>query len=242
MAAATGRSVEAVSWRAHLAISKGQRQPVCWRATCGWAKITQWRKEGLTITSAANAARSIHAPSRSNVHVKPPNNASACARNASRPRAWKFSTAQKMVSRRSSSHCPAVAPASSEQDFTGGLEFGSHSPQANADRLLFFRLASSPEYRLCGRSLRTAMPSAFFCPISTSSRLLPVIPVKIRMCAPDEPYQGWLSRERVHTLWVVLEIHKPVAVVQLNLKLPEHCEPQKAGNLRPGVAAYGGEV
>ena len=26
----------------------------------------------------------------------------------------------------------------------------------------FFKLASSPEYRLCGRSLRTAMPSAFF--------------------------------------------------------------------------------
>lgn len=32
------------------------------------------------------------------------------------------------------------------------------------------RLASSPEYRLCGRSLRTAMPNAFFCPITTSSR------------------------------------------------------------------------
>ena len=26
----------------------------------------------------------------------------------------------------------------------------------------FFKLASSPEYRLCGRSLRTAIPSAFF--------------------------------------------------------------------------------
>jgi hypothetical protein len=39
------------------------------------------------------------------------------------------------------------------------------------------RLASSPEYRLCGRSLRTAMPRAFFCPISTSSRLPRVIPV-----------------------------------------------------------------
>jgi len=26
----------------------------------------------------------------------------------------------------------------------------------------FFKLASSPEYRLCGRSLRTATPSAFF--------------------------------------------------------------------------------
>jgi len=33
-----------------------------------------------------------------------------------------------------------------------------------------FRLASSPEYRLCGRSLLTAMPSAFFCPIRTSNR------------------------------------------------------------------------
>src|ERR1022692_1684646 len=31
------------------------------------------------------------------------------------------------------------------------------------------RLASSPEYRRCGRSLRTAMPSAFFCPTSTTS-------------------------------------------------------------------------
>ena len=31
------------------------------------------------------------------------------------------------------------------------------------------RLASSPEYRLCGRSLRTAMASAFFCPISTTN-------------------------------------------------------------------------
>ena len=29
-----------------------------------------------------------------------------------------------------------------------------------------------------------------------------------------------LSRERVHALGVVLEIHKPVTVVQLNLKLP----------------------
>jgi hypothetical protein len=43
--------------------------------------------------------------------------------------------------------------------------------------LLPFRLASSPEYRLCGRSLRTAMASAFFCPISTSSRLPRVIVV-----------------------------------------------------------------
>ena len=52
-----------------------------------------------------------------------------------------------------------------------------HSPQANASRLSLLRLASSPEYRLCGRSLRTAIPSAFFCPISTSSRLPRVMPV-----------------------------------------------------------------
>ena len=38
------------------------------------------------------------------------------------------------------------------------------------------RLASSPEYRLCGRSLRTAMPNAFFCPTSTTSFLARVIP------------------------------------------------------------------
>jgi len=43
--------------------------------------------------------------------------------------------------------------------------------------LLLFRLVSSPEYRLCGRSLRTAMPNAIFCPISTSNRLPRVIPV-----------------------------------------------------------------
>src|ERR1017187_8476243 len=51
-----------------------------------------------------------------------------------------------------------------------------------------------------------------------------------------------LSHERAHALRVVLEIHKPVTVVQFHLKLPQHCEPQKAGNLRPSVAAYGGEV
>lgn len=39
------------------------------------------------------------------------------------------------------------------------------------------RLASNPEYRLCGRSLRTAMPSAFFCPTSTTNFLPRVIPV-----------------------------------------------------------------
>ena len=51
------------------------------------------------------------------------------------------------------------------------------SPQSIPARLSPLRLASSPEYRPCGRSLRTAMPSAFFCPISTSSRLPRVIPV-----------------------------------------------------------------
>jgi len=50
------------------------------------------------------------------------------------------------------------------------------------------------------------------------------------------PYQGWLSHERLHAFRVVLEIHKAVAVVQLHLKQPKHCKPQKAGNLRPGVA------
>jgi len=44
----------------------------------------------------------------------------------------------------------------------------------------FLRLASSPEYRLCGRSLCTAIPSAFFCPISTTSLLPRVMPVYIK--------------------------------------------------------------
>jgi hypothetical protein len=30
-----------------------------------------------------------------------------------------------------------------------------------------FKPASNPEYRLCGRSLRTAMLNAFLCPTST---------------------------------------------------------------------------
>ena len=51
------------------------------------------------------------------------------------------------------------------------------SPQSVPARLSLLRLASSPEYRLCGRSLRIAIPRAFFCPISTSSRLPRVIPV-----------------------------------------------------------------
>src|SRR5215472_17046696 len=39
------------------------------------------------------------------------------------------------------------------------------------------RLASNPEYRLCGRSLCTAMASAFFCPTRTTSFFPRVIPV-----------------------------------------------------------------
>jgi hypothetical protein len=39
------------------------------------------------------------------------------------------------------------------------------------------RLACNPEYRLCGRSFRTAMANAFFCPISTTSFFPRVIPV-----------------------------------------------------------------
>ena len=38
------------------------------------------------------------------------------------------------------------------------------------------RLASSPEYGLRGRSLRTAMPSAFFCSIRTQKPLPPSDP------------------------------------------------------------------
>jgi hypothetical protein len=53
--------------------------------------------------------------------------------------------------------------------------------QGDTSGLLFLKLDNSPEYRLCGRSLRTAMPSAFFCPISTSNRLPRVIPVYIRL-------------------------------------------------------------
>jgi hypothetical protein len=51
-----------------------------------------------------------------------------------------------------------------------------------------------------------------------------------------------LSREGVHTLRVVLEIHKTVAVVQLHLKDPQHFKPQQTGNLGPGVAAQAGKV
>jgi hypothetical protein len=35
-----------------------------------------------------------------------------------------------------------------------------------------FKLARSPEYRRCVRSLRTAIPTAFFCPTSISSFFL----------------------------------------------------------------------
>ena len=56
-----------------------------------------------------------------------------------------------------------------------------------------------------------------------------------------ETHQARLSHE-MHAFRVELEIHKTVAVVQLQLKLPEHFEPQKAGNLRPGLAAHVGEV
>ena len=53
---------------------------------------------------------------------------------------------------------------------------------------------------------------------------------------------GSLSRVKVYALGVVLEVNKPITVVQLNLKLPQHRKPQKAGYLRPGTAADGGEV
>ncbi len=95
------------------------------------------------------------------------------------------------------------------------------------------------EYRLCGRSLRTAMPNAFFCPISTSSRLPRVIPRKkhVISCTPEEAVSAYLSHEKLHALGIVLEIHKAVAVVQFHLKQPEHGKPQKTGNLRPGATA-----
>jgi hypothetical protein len=41
----------------------------------------------------------------------------------------------------------------------------------------FVRLASSPEYRIRGRLLCTAILSAFFCPMITTSFLPRVIPV-----------------------------------------------------------------
>ena len=97
------------------------------------------------------------------------------------------------------------------------------------------RLASSPEYRLCGRSLRTAMPSAFFCPIRTSNRLPRVSPC-MAGCTTEEAISA-VSCEKLHPFRVVLKIYKTIAVIQLHLKQPKHCKPQKAGNLRPGVAA-----
>jgi hypothetical protein len=57
------------------------------------------------------------------------------------------------------------------------LAVGALPRQSIPARLSLPKLDSSPEYRRCGRSLRTAMPNAFFCPTSTSSRLPRVIPV-----------------------------------------------------------------
>jgi len=56
-----------------------------------------------------------------------------------------------------------------------------------------------------------------------------------------EAHQAWLSRER-HAFRVELEIHEAIAVVQLQLKFPEHFKSQEAGNLRPDLAAHIGEV
>jgi|SRR5438874_1419482 len=56
-----------------------------------------------------------------------------------------------------------------------GLGLGEDGPAACCPPLR--RLASNPEYRLCVRSLCTAMAIAFFCPISTTSFLPRVIPV-----------------------------------------------------------------
>src|ERR1019366_2182725 len=106
--------------------------------------------------------------------------------------------------------------------------------------LLLFRLVSSPEYRLCGRSLRTAMPSAFFCPISTSSRWM--LCKKPMICSLEGGISAVAISRKARALRVVLEIYQTIAVVQLQLKQPEHCKSQKTGNLRPGVAAHGGVV
>jgi hypothetical protein len=38
-------------------------------------------------------------------------------------------------------------------------------------------------------------------------------------------YQDWLPDERAHALGIVLEINKPVAVVQFHLKLPQTSVP-----------------
>lgn len=57
-------------------------------------------------------------------------------------------------------------------------EISSLVPErGNASRVSPLRLARSPEYRLCGRSLRMAMPRAFFCPTTATSFLPHVIPV-----------------------------------------------------------------
>jgi hypothetical protein len=64
------------------------------------------------------------------------------------------------------------------------LAQGSHAPPLTAIGLQYYRsclsplkLDGSPEYRLCGRSLCTAMLNAFFCPITTTNFLPRVIPV-----------------------------------------------------------------
>jgi hypothetical protein len=75
-----------------------------------------------------------------------------------------------------------------------------------------FRVVSKPESRLCGRlpqensgfrtkrSLRTAMPGAFFWPTSSTSRLLPVMPVRVRICAPIVLSTMAISRKGLHAL------------------------------------------
>jgi hypothetical protein len=64
-----------------------------------------------------------------------------------------------------------------ERHFRLASKQDERSLQASAARLSLLKLVSSPEYRRCGRSFRTAMPNAFRCPISTSSRFPRVTPV-----------------------------------------------------------------
>src|SRR5271166_480180 len=51
-----------------------------------------------------------------------------------------------------------------------------------------------------------------------------------------------LSRESVHSLGVILEIHETVAVIQFDFQQLQHRKSQKAGNFRPCVTAQSGEV
>jgi hypothetical protein len=60
----------------------------------------------------------------------------------------------------------------------------------------FLRLASSPEYRLCGRSLRTAIPNAFFCPLRTTS-FLPRVNARVDQ-VPLQQHVGRLSLVSSH--------------------------------------------